>query len=60
MPGTLQPPPALESNGLCIFDCETTGLDPLQDEMIQAAWIITDFTGQDVKTEGMVRILPTR
>lgn len=52
--------PPLETNGLCFFDCETTGLDPLADEIIQIAVVVTDFTGREVRREGMWRILPAR
>lgn len=52
--------PPLTSNGLCFFDCETSGLDPLSDEIIQMACVITDFSGKNVKQEAMWLIKPTK
>jgi len=41
------------SDTICFFDCEATGIEPLEARITQLAWIICDLETQDVLRVGM-------
>lgn len=52
--------PAIKDCNLLFFDCETSGLSPVEHEIIEMGCILTDSTGRDILKEYSAKILPTK
>ena len=50
----------MKNNNLLFFDCETGGLNNRTSDLVEAAWILTDKTGNKVLNSINMRIFPSR
>lgn len=52
--------PAVKDCNLLFFDCETSGLSPVYNEIIELGCILTDPTGHTVLKEYCAKVKPTK